>query len=56
MDELISNVLLWNPSCGRVSVGQPIRTYLQQLCTDTGCSLEDPCWKQWMIEINDERF
>ena len=23
------------------SVGWPTRTYLQQLCTDTGCSLED---------------
>ena len=23
------------------SVGQPARTYIQQLCTDTGCSLEN---------------
>ena len=28
-------------SYGRASVEQPTRTYLKQLCTDTGCSLED---------------
>ena len=37
-DELINDVLLWTPSN---SVERPSRTYLQQLCTDTGCSLED---------------
>ena len=40
-DELISEVLLWTPSFGRTSVRQPARTYLQQLCTDTGYGLED---------------
>ena len=40
-DELISNVFLWTPSDGRASVGRPARTYLQQLCTDIGCSMED---------------
>ena len=40
-DELISNVLLWIPSHRQAKVGQPARTYLQQLCVDTGCSLED---------------
>ena len=35
-DELISNVLLWNPSHR-----WPARIYLQQICTDTRCSLED---------------
>ena len=40
-DELISDVLRCIPSHGRESVGRPIRTYLQQLCTDIGCSLED---------------
>ena len=39
--ELISDVLLWNPSHGRTREGKPGRTYLQQLCTDTECSLED---------------
>ena len=28
-------------SHGRVKAGQPARTYIQQLCADTGCSLED---------------
>ena len=40
-DELISDVLLWTPSCGRAKAGQPARTYIQQLCEDTGCSPED---------------
>ena len=40
-DELISDVLLWTPTHGRAKAGQPARTYIQQLCEDTGCSLED---------------
>ena len=40
-DELISDVLLWTPSYGRAKVGRPARTYIQQLCEDTGCSSED---------------
>ena len=40
-DELISDILLWTPSHGRASVGWPARTYLQQLCMDTGFSLKD---------------
>ena len=40
-DELISDVLLWTPSYGRVKAGRPARTYIQQLCEDTGCSPED---------------
>ena len=40
-DELISDVLLWTPSHGRAKAGCPARTYLQQLCVDTGCSHED---------------
>ena len=31
----------WTFSHRRTSVGRPTRTYVQQLCTDTGCSLED---------------
>ena len=38
-DELIIDIFLWTPSYSCVSVGQPARTYLQQQCTDTGCSL-----------------
>ena len=40
-DELISDVLLWTPSYGRAKAGRPARTYIQQLCEDTGCSSED---------------
>ena len=40
-DELISDVLLWTPTHGRAKAGRPARTYIQQLCEDTGCSPED---------------
>ena len=40
-DELISDVLLWTPTYGRAKAGRPARTYMQQLCEDTGCSPED---------------
>ena len=40
-DEFISYILLWTSSHGHVGVRQPARTYLQQLCMDTRCSLED---------------
>ena len=40
-DELISDVLLWTTTYGRAKAGQPARTYIQQLCADTGCSPED---------------
>ena len=40
-EELISDVLLWTSTRGHISVGRPGRTYLHQLCADTGCSLED---------------
>ena len=39
--ELISDVLLWTPSHGRAKAWRPTRTYIQQLCVDTGCSPED---------------
>ena len=40
-DKLINNVLLQTPSHGQAKAGQPARTYIQQLCADTGCRLED---------------
>ena len=40
-DELISDVLLWTPTHGRAKAGRPVRTYIQQLCEDTGCCPED---------------
>ena len=40
-DELISDLHLWIPSHGRAKEERPARTYIQQLCEDTGCSPED---------------
>ena len=31
----------WTPTHGRAKAGRPARTYIQQLCEDTGCSPED---------------
>ena len=44
-DELISDVLLWTPTHGRAKAGRPARTYIQQLCEDTGCCPEDLPWR-----------
>ena len=43
-NELIRDVLLWTHSHGQARAGRPARTYLQQLCEDTGCSR-----KRWTI-------
>ena len=50
-DKLISGVLMWTSShrrakarrakVGRAKARRPTRTYIQQLCADTGCSPED---------------
>ena len=40
-DELISDILLWTTSQRSAKSGWPARTYIQQFCADTGCSLED---------------
>ena len=36
-DELISDVLLWTLTYGQAKARRPARTYIQQLCEDTGC-------------------
>ena len=41
MDVLVSDVLQWIPSRGRAKAGRPARTYIPQLCKDTGCSPSD---------------
>ena len=53
-DELISDVLLWTPAHGCAGVGRPARTYIQQLCEDTGCNPED-LRGRWMIGRNGGR-
>ena len=40
-DEIVSDVLLWTPAYGQSKAGRPARTYIQQLCNDTGCNPED---------------
>ena len=40
-DELIRDLLLWPSSLGRAEAGRTARTYIQQLCADTGCNPED---------------
>ena len=39
--ELISDVLLWTPTYDQAKAGRPARTYIEQLCEDTGSSSED---------------
>ena len=40
-DDLISDILQWTPSHRQAKAGQPARTYIQHLCADTRCSLEE---------------
>ena len=59
-DELISDVLLWNPAYGRAKAGRPAGTYIQQVCEDTGCSPEDLLeamndWEKWREQVRDIR-
>ena len=34
-------MLLWTPTYDQARAGRPARTYIQQLCEDTGCNPED---------------
>ena len=57
-DELISDVLLWTPTYGWEKAGRPARTYIQQLCEDTGCSPKDLSevisdMEEWRERISD---
>ena len=40
-DKLRSNVLLWTSTHKYTSVGQLTKAYIHQLCSNTGCHLED---------------
>ena len=40
-DEIVRDVLLWTPAYGQSKPGRPARTFIQQLCDDTGCNPED---------------
>ena len=59
-NELISDVLPWTPAYGQAKAGWPARTYIQQLCEDTGCSFEDlpeamNDWEEWPERVRDIR-
>ena len=59
-DELIRDVLLWTPTHGRAKAARPARTYIQQLCEDTGCCPEDlpramNDRKEWWERVRDIR-
>ena len=59
-DELVRDVLLWTPIHGRAKAGRPARTYIQQLCEDTGCCPEElpgamndrEEWRVWVGDIH----
>ena len=53
-DKLISDVLIWTPTYGRAKAGRPARTYIQQLCEDTGCCPKD-LLRRWTIRKSGER-
>ena len=58
-NELISDVLPWISSNSRAKIGQPTRTYLQRLCTDTGWRLGELSemmddrveWRKWVVSF-----
>ena len=58
-DELIRDVLLWIPTHGRAKAGRPARTYIQQLCEDTGCPEDLPRAmndrEEWRERVRDIR-
>ena len=53
-------IYIWTPTYGRAKAGRPARTYIQQLCEDTGCSPEDlpeamNDWGKWRERVRDIR-
>ena len=58
-DEIVSDVLLWTPAYGQSKAGRPARTFIQQLCYDTACNLEDlpeamndrETWRGYVISV-----
>ena len=40
-DELMNDILLWTSSHGQMKAGLSARTFIQKLCADMGCILED---------------
>ena len=55
---LLYGCTTWNPSQGWAKAERPARTYIQQLCKDTGCSTEDlpkaiNDWEGWRERVRD---
>ena len=40
-EDVSSDLLQWNPAHERAKVERPVRTYIQRLCANGGCDLED---------------
>ena len=53
-DKIVSDVLLWTPAYGQSKAGRPARTFIQQLCDDTGVTPKT-CRRRWMIRKPGER-
>ena len=55
----IRDVLLWTPTHGHAKAGRPARTYIQQLCEDTGCPEDLPRAmndrEEWRERVRDIR-
>ena len=62
-DELVSNVLRWTPEYGHSKARRPAKTYIQQVCDDTGCNPEDlpeamndrETWREMIRDIRTSR-
>ena len=59
-EELINDVLLWTQTHDRAKAGRPVRTNIQQLCADTGCSPDDQSEamddrEEWRKRVRDIR-
>ena len=59
-DEVISDLLLWEPKHGARKRGRPALTYVDQLQNDTGLSIVElknimENWKEWMKLVNGVR-
>ena len=59
-DEIVSDVLLSTPAYGQSKAGRLARTFIQQLCDDTGYNPEDlpkamNDWETWRERVRDIR-
>ena len=40
-EEIIKDILLWTPNHGTTKLGRPRKTYVKQICDDTGLTTEE---------------